>query len=282
MEDYKKVTLIGVLLNIFLFIIKVIGGLISGSLAVMSDAFNSLTDIISYTSIYFAVVWSRKKADKEHPFGHHRAEPLAAVIVSIFAGILGFEILKTAFSHMVNEEQSIVGLPALIVLGITIVVKTGMSVYFNIKSKKLNSPAIHAACIDSRNDVLVSSIAFIGVLASVYKAKVFDDLAAIFIAVCIVYSGYKIGKENIDYLMGKSPPENLIKKIASVAKRIKGVTGLNDIRAHYVGNLIHIEIHIEVDKGLSTESSHKIGKMVQRAVEKSNNIDRAFIHIDPR
>jgi cation diffusion facilitator family transporter len=131
MRYYQKITLLGVLLNVFLFIIKLVGGLLSGSLAVMSDAFNSLTDIISYTVIYFAVRWSHKKADMEHPFGHRRAEPLAAVVVSIFAGILGFEIIKESLSILFFEKENILGLPAIIVLLITIMIKSFMAVYFS-------------------------------------------------------------------------------------------------------------------------------------------------------
>jgi divalent metal cation (Fe/Co/Zn/Cd) transporter len=91
-----------------------------------------------------------------------------------------------------------------------------------------------------------------------------------------------MGAENIGYLMGKAPSKDIIKKIKYTARKIKGVTGINDIRAHYVGNIVHIEVHVEVDKDISTQASHKICKDVQNAVEKIKSIDRAFIHIDPR
>jgi len=82
--------------------------------------------------------------------------------------------------------------------------------------------------------------------------------------------------------MGKSPSEDFIKKVKDKVIKIKGVTGINDVRAHYVGHFVQIEIHIEVKKDISTEKSHAIGKVVQRAVEGITNIDRAFVHIDPR
>ena len=111
---------------------------------------------------------------------------------------------------------------------------------------------------------------------------VLDSAAALFISLFIFYSCYRIGIENIDYLMGKAPPLQYIEKIKKTVLKIKGVAGINDVRAHYVGNKIHIEIHIEVGKKLSTERSHGIGKDVQRAVEAFDYVDKAFIHIDPR
>jgi cation diffusion facilitator family transporter len=278
----KKITILGIILNSILFIAKLIVGLISNSLAVLSDAFNSLSDIISSVGIFIAVKISHKRADQGHPFGHHRAEPIAGLVVAIFAGIVGFEILRTAISSMVNHTENIIGYSAPIVLIFTIVVKLFMSYYFVKEGEEINSPAIKASGIDSRNDVLVSSVALVGVIGSLYGILFLDDIAAIIISMFILYSGYKIGIENIDYLMGKSPPEEYVKKIESIAKKIKGVKGLNEVRAHYVGNFIHIEIHIEVDRNISTEKSHNIGKNVQKAIEKLADIDKAFIHVDPK
>ncbi len=280
MQKNKKITIVGIILNSLLFIAKLIVGLLSNSLAVLSDAFNSLTDILSSIGIFIAVKISNKKADEGHPFGHHRAEPIAGLIVAIFAGIVGFEIFRTAIQNLFYHKQTTIGYSAVIVLVFTIIVKLFMSHYF-IKQGK-NSPAIKASGVDSRNDVLISSVALLGVISSLYGLVFFDNIAAVIISLVILYSGYKIGIENIDYLMGKCPPKNDIKKIESMANKIKGVKGLNDVRAHYVGNFIHIEIHIEVDKSIPTQRSHRIGKDVQHAVESLDNVDKAFIHVDPR
>ena len=282
MEKNKKITIYGIILNSILFIAKLIVGLLSNSLAVLSDAFNSLTDIISSIGIFIAVKISHKRADQGHPFGHHRAEPIAGMIVAILAGILGFEILRTAIKNLFEQKVSSIGAAALIVLIITIIVKLFMAYYFTKQGTIRKSPAIKASGIDSRNDVLVTSIAIIGVLGSMYGYLIFDEIAAIIISFFIFYSGYRIGMENIDYLMGKSPSKEYIDKIKSIAIKVKGVNGINDVRAHYVGNFIHIEIHIEVNKNISTQRSHKIGKDVQHAVENLDDVDEAFVHVDPR
>ncbi|MFH2020068.1 MAG: cation diffusion facilitator family transporter [archaeon] len=281
MHYSEKISLYGIFLNIVLFAAKITVGLLSNSLAILSDAFNSLTDIISYSGIYLAVKISNQRSDKSHPFGHHRAEPMAGFIVAIFTGILAFEILRAAITNIITPRISDMSIFSVIVLVFTIIVKLFMSSYFQKKGTELRRPAIKAAGVDSRNDVLSSSVALIGVVGYMLGYKQFDSIAAIFISMYIFYSGYKIGKENVDYLMGHAPPDEDLKKIKATVLQVKGVKGINEVRAHYVGSFIHIEIHIEVDKNLTTLKSHDIGKDVERAAEKFDFVDKAFIHIDP-
>jgi cation diffusion facilitator family transporter len=281
MSKAEKTTLVGVFLNIILFIAKITVGLLSNSLALLSDAFNSLGDIISYTGIFFAVKIAHKKADEDHPFGHHRAEPIAGFVVSLFTFILAVEIMKNAFTGIFTPRTYSYEYYAIAVLVFTMVVKTGMSYYYNKVGKTENSPALRAGAVDSRNDVMMSGIALAGVFGPLIGFPILDIIAAFFISLYIFYSAYHIGKENIDFLMGKTLPEGEIEIVKKIALKIKGVKGINDLRAHYVGNYAHIEIHIEVDKNLSTQDSHHIGKEVQFNVERLPFVDKAFVHVDP-
>ncbi len=281
MQESEKITLLGIFLNTVLFIAKITAGLMSNSLAILSDAFNSLTDIVSYTAVYFAVKISNTKSDSSHPFGHRRAEPLASLIVAIFAGILGFEVLRSSVQNLISPRISNITVFPIGVLFFTMAVKTFMFTFFTKKGIEMNRPALRAAGIDSRNDVLVSGVALLGVVGYKYGLFALDSIAALIISMVIFYSGYKIGKENIDYLMGHAPPIEEVQKIRKAVKKIKGVKGTNEIKAHYVGNFIHIELHIEVDKNMTTQQSHDLGKEVERADEKFDFVDKAFIHIDP-
>jgi cation diffusion facilitator family transporter len=271
-----------ILLNLFLFLIKFIVGLMSNSLALISDAFNSLTDIVSSVGIYFAVHFSNKKPDKDHPFGHRRLQPLAAFVVAILTGILGFEIIRAAISNFIAPEIVIVTVLTIVVPIITIIVKGGMAFYYLREGKAQNSPALRAIGVDARNDVFISIIVLAAVISSKYKLLYFDSVVAVIISLFIFYSGYLLAVENMDFLIGKSPPKKDIDNIKSLVKKVNGVTGINDVRAHYVGNFIHIEIHIEVDKNISTLEAHKISKDVQKVVEDLDYVDKAFIHIDPK
>lgn len=277
----RQATIMLVVCNAFLFAIKITAGIMSNSLAVISDAFNSLTDILSSVIIFFAVKASSKQADEGHPFGHHRAEPIAGLLVAIFAGILGFEILHTSLFKLTETHAHTIGVPAIIVLLISIVMKLIMSSYFKKVSRKINSPALLASSIDSRNDVYISSTALVGIGCGFFGYAQIDSIAATLISFWIIYSGYKIGVQNIDYLMGRQPEDSIMEEIKTKATAVSGIRGIHDVRAHYVGNYIHVEIHISLDQTLTLTQAHDIGKTVQRAVESIESIHKAFVHIDP-
>lgn len=276
-----RATLIGLAGNIFLFAIKLIAGFISGSLALISDAINSLTDIFASIAIFICVRVSDKEADEGHPFGHHRAEPIAGLIVAILAGVLGFEVIRVSVERLISPETLSIGFLSLMVPIVTIITKSVMAWHLKRVGELANSPAIKASAFDSFNDVFVSFTALIGILGAQQGYDLMDPIAGFFISLWIIYAGYKIGVENIDYLMGKSPDREFMKLIEDATKGTIGVKSLNKIRAHYVGNFIHVEMHIAVDKNLSTFDSHAIGEDVERRLERFDAIEKAFVHIDP-
>ncbi len=277
----RKATMLGLIANTFLFIIKLAAGMMSGSLALLSDAMNSFSDTVYSVGLVIAIKVSQQEADKDHPFGHHGAEPVAAMMIAMMMGIVGFEIVKEGALGVFSPRPNTFSLFGAIVLLISMVLKTGMWRYFKRVSESINSPAIHASSIDGRNDVLISLTALIGISGSLFGIEQLDCYAGILIGLFIIKSGYDIAIENIDYLMGKTPSEEILKEIRKRASKVKGVLGTNDIRAHYVGNYVHVEVHIEVNKNLNTQHSHDIGKQVQELVEDMPQVDKAFIHVDP-
>ena len=274
-------SIINVLANTVLFAIKLWVALLSGSIALLSDAFNSLTDIASSIAVFICVRISGKQADEGHPFGHSRAEPVAGLIVAIFAGILGFEVIKVSVGRLFSETVVVVGTAALLVPVITIVTKLSMAIYFKRVGKELHSPAITASATDSMMDVAVSVAALVGIIGVKFGYPVLDPVAGLVISVWIIYTGYSIGMENIDYLMGKAPEPELMEELKAAALSVPGVEEINTVRAHYVGPFIHVEIHVEVARHLSTYDSHEIGEEVTRKVEEIKAIEKCFVHIDP-
>ena len=181
---------------------------------------------------------------------------------------------------METHEHKI-GIYAITVLLVSVGMKLLMSIYFKRFSHKINSPALLASSIDSRNDVYISTTALVGVICGLYGYPQMDDIAAILISFWIIYSGYKIGVQNIDYLMGRQPDSSIMEEIKKKACAVFGVIGIHDVRAHYVGNYIHVEIHISLDQDLTMIQAHDIGKNVQKEVEAVEGIHKTFVHIDP-
>ncbi|MEE9543084.1 MAG: cation diffusion facilitator family transporter [Thermodesulfobacteriota bacterium] len=276
-----RATVLNILGNTALFILKIIAGLMSGSIALISDALNSFTDIISSIAVFICVRISSKQADEGHPFGHSRAEPVAGLIVAILAGILGFELIRNSVERFFTGTHVTVSTFTLVVPVVTIIVKLLMSWYFKRTAKAVRSSAIMASSVDSLMDVFVSGAALVGILGVAFGYPTLDPAAGFVISLWIIYTGYKIGLENIDYLMGRAPAPELMEEIKKAALAVDKVKGLNTVRAHYVGNFIHVEIHIEVDKLMSTEDSHAVSDAVEISLDRLDAVDRSFVHIDP-
>lgn len=280
-HQLKRATDIALGINIFLFVIKALVGILSNSIAVISEALNSFTDILVSIGIKVAVKISRDKPDQKHQFGHNAAQPIAAFILSVFAFVVGINIIEESIKRLI-EPQKINAIPEVyVVLIITMITKTLLNRYQIKISKIYGSPAIRAASVDSINDVLASFIALLGVIGASYNLDYFDSIAGIMVAMFIFKSGYEVGRENIDYLMGRSANKEFEKIIREKTMSIEGVKGINDLRSHYVGNKFHIEIHIEVDKNISTLVSHNIGNKVRYALEEIDDIQKVFVHVDP-
>ena len=277
----KRAANLTLLVNIFLFIIKAIAGIISNSIAVISDAVNSLTDIVSSGAIMYSVKISLKKPDKEHQFGHHAAQPIAVFLIALFTAIVGINLIEESIKRILSPYNTNTAPLVYIILAVTIFIKLIMTRYQSSVGNKYNSPALRASAVDSLNDVAASSLSVIGLVGIQLGLHYVDGIAGILIALFVFRSGYQIAKENIDYLMGKSADEDLILEIANAALKIEGVLGINELKSHYVGNKFHIEIHIDVDKNASTELSHEIGKQVQAAVSLLPDINKVYVHIDP-
>lgn len=269
-------------LNILLFCIKIIAGAISGSIALISDAINSFTDIFTSIAIMISVQMGNKKPDESHPFGYHRAEPVGAMIAATVATLLGFEIIKESAIFLFTPHEITINVFVVLVVLITIITKLFMFLFFRKVASKQNTPAVKALSYDAINDVLVTSSVLIGFVLIYFKIPYVDAIIGMFIGIWVIRNAFVIGFENINYLMGKTPEKNIMQQIKNAAKKVPGVKGINDIFAHYVGNFIHVEVHIEIDKKTNLKKAHYIGKKVKNKLESLDNIDRAFIHIDPK
>ena len=281
MEPIKKAANLTLVVNIFLFIIKAIAGLLSNSIAVISDAINSLTDIIASFAIMYSVKVSFKKPDEDHQVGHHGAQPIAVFLIALFTAIVGINLIEVSVKRIISPTPIHISTIVYVILIVTVVTKLILTKYQSSIGKSYKSPALKAGAVDSLNDVLASSLSIIGILGVQLGFRYLDGIAGILIALFVFRSGYQIAKENVNYLMGKAADRELILEIANAALKVEGVLGLNELKSHYVGNKFHIEIHIDVDKNTSTEKSHDIGKEVQASILRLPEINKVYVHIDP-
>jgi cation diffusion facilitator family transporter len=268
---------VGIATSLVLLALKTWASFRSGSAALMSDAINSLLDVLTYSVAYLSMRIQDQSPDEDHPFGHRRAEPLAGLLFALAASALGAAILRDAVAGFFQPARIRRDLVSTVLIASSIVLKGGMALWYFRALKQTASPALRASYIDSRNDVLASFLA----LAGFELGGLADKAAAVAIGCWIIGSGVRVGLENVGFLMGKAPSPEIQEAIRREGLAVPGVLGLHDLRAHYVGDRIHVEVHIEVDRCTPLAEAHDIGVEVRRRLESLEPVQTAFVHIDP-
>ena len=277
-----RATLYAMVANFALFIMKATATSLSESLTIRSETLNSLSDLVAGTAIILCVRWAYQQPDETHPFGHRRAEPVAGLLTAIFTGILGFEVCRTSVLHLIGgSPPNQIGPWPIFALCLTAMIKAVMAVFFGKRAQQLRSPAFRATAVDCRNDVLLACQGLAGVALAYSRLPIFDTIASLLIGLYILWSGHKVGMENIDYLMGKAPEPQMLDEIKQAAAAVSDVRSVTDVRGHYVGTFVHVELTAGVDGELPTAKSHAVAEQVRQAVESHTMVDRAFVHIEP-
>jgi len=266
--------------NFGLFGLKFWGFLMSGSVALFSDAMNSLLDVASSIGVVVSVRVARKAPDREHPFGHSRAEPIAGFIIAVVACVLGVEViqesvLKFIFPHGHEINDWLFG-----ILGVAILAKLLMSAWLRAVGVRERSPALIASAVDSRNDVFSSIAALIGIAGASLGFDQADEIAGLAVGMLILWGGVTVFRENIDYLLGRSPSEETLRQVRAAVGGVEGVQEIRFCRGHYVGNELHFEIIIACQGSASTYQTAAIADHVRLAAEAHPQVQFAFVHVD--
>lgn len=279
MADEKKVgkiVFLGVLVNALLFALKILAWFSTHSLGILSDAINSGTDILLYTILVLVALWSRKKADRDHPFGHSRAEPLGAIIVAIFVSMVALEIVRGSVEGLISGHRPTITTLGVVVLSVSVALKLFLGPFFLIQARKTKSPILRTTTLDAFADLGASGVALLGLVLS----GIWDTIAGITVGIWVMLSAFSVIRENLSYLMGKAPRLEIIQEIKRLARETHGVTGVTEVRAHYVGAELHVEVIITVSPGISVGQAHDIGTAVQERIEATADVSRAFVHMD--
>jgi cation diffusion facilitator family transporter len=255
----------------------------SGSLAVGSEAVNSLADVAYSLVVLGGLYLTTQPPDFEHPHGHERIEPFISLLVAL--GVLaagGGVIWSATQSLLAGTYGRSASLAAVVVLLGTAVFKFVLYRYCLRVAETRHSPAIRATALDNRNDILTAGAALAGVLGSAAGYPVLDPAAALVVALGILYTGYEIIQDNLNYLVGAAPPEDLREEILERALDHPKVQGAHDVVAHYVGPEVDVSLHVEVEGEMSLYEAHDIETEVRQNVQEIPEVDDVFVHVDPK
>lgn len=281
-KEIKKVTILSLLSNIFLFIIKIIVGLFSNSQSMIADAINSGSDIINSILSYIGNKISLTPEDSDHNLGHGKAEYFYALLVSIIMLLLGINQIKESIKSIFIINNYHFSMWLIIVCLVTIMIKLILYLVTIRQSKKHHNILLEASAIDNRNDMFLTTITLLSTIGIYYRINYIDAIGGIVISVFIIIQAISIYKESYDVLMDKTCPESVRKEVFDIINRHKEIEKVNHFNATPVGYRYQISFSIFVDGKLSTIDSHDIANKLEKEIVKEiEEIYLAVIHVNP-
>ena len=273
--------IVGILNNLFLFVIKFVIGTIVHSVSIQADGVNNLTDagsnIISILSFHL----SNKPADKDHPFGHERTETIASLFVGILILVLGFETAKESISKVIHPGSIDFRLASVIILLVSIIVKFWMYTYNKKLSKTYDSSLLEATALDSISDVCGTTAVLVSTLLSPVLHFNLDGYMGIVVSGIIIYGAYGLLRDMINSLIGEAPDPELVHNIVDMIMAHPAILGVHDMMIHNYGpNKIFASAHVEVDSSKDIFETHDHIDNIEREVKENMNID-LVLHMDP-
>ena len=271
----------GIIVNVFLFIVKLVVGILAASVAIIADAFNNIADAGSSIVTLIGFRLSSKHVDKEHPMGHGRIEYVAGFIVDMLILLVGFELLTSSFEKILTPTLPTASTLTFVLLGIAILVKLWLFFFYRKIGNTIDSSAIKAAAADSLSDCGATAL----VLVSAFIAKewgiAIDGYAGLVVAALILYAGYQAAKETIDLLLGTPPTPEFIQSIYDFVGNYSEIVGIHDVMVHDYGPGRQImSFHAEIPSDYNVNLAHEIIDQLERDMHQEFGAI-VTVHLDP-
>ncbi len=280
-----QVSVVTIIINILLSLIKFIAGILGASSALISDAFHSLSDVLGTIVVIIGVKIASAKSDKEHPYGHERFEPIAAMLLAGFLLGTGVIIAYVAIINIYNGTYKIASIPtdlALYAAVISILLKEGMYWYTRNAAKKIKSDILMADAWHHRSDSLSSFGSLVGIFGAQMGYPILDPLAALFISLFIFKVSYDIFISTIDKITDRACDEETILAIRNNINEDKDIIRLDLLKTRLFGDKIYVDVEISVSPFLSLIDAHAIAERVHDKLEEDfPDIKHCMVHVNP-
>lgn len=275
-------SIVGIVSNTILCILKLIIGFLSGMISITADALNNLTDASSSIVSLIGFKISGKPADKSHPFGHARMEYITGFMVSIVVAVLGIELIFTSIEKIFSPNPVLENIFWPVVILVIAVFAKIYQALFNFKvGKIIQSTSLKATAVDSRNDVIAATVVIIGLVISYFTNFNLDGYLGAAVGAFILISGVKLIFETAQPLLGQKPEENVVKSFVELITSFDGILGLHDLQIHSYGpNCIFASCHVEVDAAKDILVSHDLVDNIEKACLEKLKIN-TVLHMDP-
>lgn len=281
-QAIKRASIYGVVGNLFLAVIKSVIGFITGSYAMIADAFNSASDVFSSVMTFIGNKIASKPRDDDHNLGHGKAEYIYSMLISIAMFFFSFQVLKDSVLSLVSHKTYSFSIWLIVVCLITIVMKSILYFYTSFLSKKYRNLLLEANSKDHRNDIFITLLNLISSFLALKNIYFVDGVVGVLISLWIFFTAVKIFKESYDVLMDKAIGSELKQKVLEILKNHEEVLKINHFNSTPIGYQYQISVTIFVDGNLSTFDSHEIANQLEKEIIKDiPEIYLAVIHVNP-
>jgi cation diffusion facilitator family transporter len=268
------------LLSIALAAVKVTLGWMSGSLSLMADAVNNATDIASSAMIAFACRWSRKPRDREHPFGHGRAETIATLTLSFCLLLVAVEVAKAGIRRLGGAAVLTAPDWMIAAVAVTLAVKGWLAGFARRLARAARSEVLEADAWNHGFDILSTALVLVALAGARLGQPRLDAYAGLGVSVFIGWTGWKYARRAVHTLIGTAPDAEDMRRIRALAHRVPGVRGVHDLIIHAYGDLKLVSLHIEVDANLTVMAAHEMAERVEAEIAAEMDY-RTVAHVDP-
>lgn len=273
--------LAGIIFNVLLALGKFIAGLLSGSVAIMADAANNLSDAGSSLIVLFGFKLAGQKPDPDHPFGHGRVEYISGLLVSVLIIYMAIELLKSSVDAIIHPGEIVFEPVILVILLVSILVKFYMFCYNRKFGRKIHSEAMLATSMDSLSDMGATAVVLISMLVSHYTSLQIDGICGVLVALLIFYAGFNSAKETINPLLGQPPEPEFVERIEEIVSAEEEIIGIHDLIVHNYGpGRVMISLHAEVPADGDILALHDMIDNVEHRLKDKLHC-AAVIHMDP-
>ena len=277
----KLAGLTGIVCNCMLTVLKLVIGLLVGSMAIIADGVNNLSDAASSLTTLLGFRMAQRPADKQHPYGHARYEYLSGLAVAALILLIGAELVKSSIAKIINPEPIDISAATIALLAASVAVKLWMSGFYKTLGKKINSTALYATSVDSRNDVISTCAVLLGCLVNYLFGLNIDGCVGLAVAIFILYSSVGIAKDTISPLLGQQADDELVDKITELVLSHEKVLGVHDLLVHDYGpGRCYASAHVELSADEDPMACHDIIDDIECDVLEKMNV-HFVIHYDP-
>ncbi|UKL40133.1 cation diffusion facilitator family transporter [Klebsiella quasipneumoniae] len=281
-EQARRITLVSVVVNIFLSALQIAVGIYSGSQGLIADGMHSFSDLLADGVVLVANKKSRRPSDHDHHYGHWRYENGASLVLGAILVLVGVGMLWSAAGHLAQPQTILPVHSVALWMALTaLVVKEGLFRYMLAAARRLNSSLLIANAWHARSDAASSLVVALGIIGNLAGFAWFDPLAALAVGLVITRMGYRFAATALHDLMDRAVDEETQRAIAGTLRATPGVAGLHDLKTRKAGDLVLVDVHLEVAGELSVAEGHQIARQARERVMAQHPVLNVMVHLDP-